>query len=88
MQGLRFMDLERGLSELSKYICFTKFGLVELYQMNFEYAYLINIELKRKGLFLNRGGHAGKHLGRPNYASARSERIRTEKNGEGHSTIW
>ena len=42
------MDLERGYSELSKYINFAKFDSVELYQMNFEYAYLIIIELKVK----------------------------------------
>ena len=74
------MDLERGYSEFSKYINFTKFDSVELYQMNFEPDINYRFKLNGKRLFeFNRGG--GKRngpgegrTGRPSWLMARSER--------------
>ena len=51
MQGLRFMDLERGLSELSKYIWVTKFGQVDILQLNFEFNSLNRFQINRQILF-------------------------------------
>ena len=60
MQGLGFMDLERGLSELSKYIWITEFGQVELSQIIFELEPNHRFNLNRKSyLKIKRGGGKG-----------------------------